>query len=256
MYYLTRQALSRSHTFAIMSNTTIVHGTDPLRPATSGKLNWLRAAVLGANDGIVSIAGVVVGVAAATVESGPIFTAGIAGLAAGALSMATGEYVSVSAQRDTERALLYKERQELRDLPAEELDELTAIYESKGLAPQTARQVAVELTEHDALLAHAEAELGIDPDGLANPYHAAFSSAIAFVAGALLPLIAVLISPAPERVPVTMVAMCFALILTGYISATIGDASRVTAILRVTVGGLAAMGATYTIGTLVGHVIG
>lgn len=154
---------------------------------------------------------IVIGVAAATAERGPIFTAGIAGLAAGALSMAMGEYVSVSTQRDTERALLAKERQELRDLPDEELDELAAIYERKGLAPHTARQVAIELTEHDAFLAHAEAELGIDPHGLTNPNHAAFSSAIAFLTGALLPLIAVLIPPAASRIPVTMIAVSLAL---------------------------------------------
>ncbi|MUL47148.1 VIT family protein [Mycobacterium sp. CBMA293] len=238
-----------------MSETTARHTAEPHTIAASGKLNWLRAGVLGANDGIVSVAGIVIGVAAATADQGPIFTAGIAGLAAGALSMAMGEYVSVSTQRDTERALLAKERQELCDLPDEELDELTAIYEAKGLAPHTARQVAVELTEHDAFLAHAEAELGIHPHELTNPYHAAFSSAIAFLAGALLPLIAVLIPPAPDRMPVTMVAVSLALVLTGYISATIGNANRVTAILRVTVGGLAAMAATYAIGTLVGHAI-
>jgi vacuolar iron transporter family protein len=238
-----------------MPETTTLHNAEPHAAAASGKLNWLRAGVLGANDGIVSVAGIVIGVAAATAQRGPILTAGIAGLAAGALSMAMGEYVSVSTQRDTERALLAKERQELHDLPDEELDELTAIYERKGLAPHTARQVAIELTEHDAFLAHAEAELGIDPHGLTNPHHAALSSAIAFLTGALLPLIAVLMPPAANRIPVTMIAVSLALVLTGYISATIGNANRITAILRVTLGGLAAMAATYAIGTLVGHTL-
>ena len=130
----------------------------------SGRLNWLRAGVLGANDGIVSIAGLVVGVAGATSSRGVILTAGLAGLVAGALSMAGGEYVSVSTQRDTEQALLAKERWELEHLAEHELDELTEIYHSKGLSDQLARQVAIELTAHDALGAHAEAELGIDPN--------------------------------------------------------------------------------------------
>ena len=140
--------------------------------------------MLGANDGIVSTAGIVVGVAAATVERGPILTAGIAGLAAGAVSMALGEYVSVSTQRDTERALLRKERRELKEDPEAELDELTALYEAKGLSSATARSAAEELTEHDAFAAHAEVELGIDPEDLTNPWMAAVSSAVSFTVGA------------------------------------------------------------------------
>src|SRR5690349_18423113 len=137
---------------------------------TSALLNWLRAAVLGANDGIVSVAGLVMGIAGATTDRHTILVAGLAGLVAGALSMAAGEYVSVSTQRDTERALLAKERAELRDEPEEELAELAGLYVAKGLSEQTARQVAVELTEHDALAAHADIELGIDPDALTNPW--------------------------------------------------------------------------------------
>ena len=144
--------------------------------------------MLGANDGIVSVAGIVVGVAGATSSRGPILTAGLAGLVAGAASMSLGEYVSVSSQRDSERALLDKERRELREEPDEELEELTAIYEAKGLTRQTAELVAAELTANDAFAAHAEVELGIDPNDVVNPWHAAAASATAFVIGALLPL--------------------------------------------------------------------
>ena len=151
---------------------------------------------MGANDGIVSTAGIVIGVAAATAEREPVLTAGIAGLAAGALSMAVGEYVSVSTQRDTERALLYTEGQELKLQPDAELDELTALYEARGLSAQTARQAATELTAHDPLAAHAELELRIDPEELTNPWLAAISSAVSFTIGALLPLIAILLPPA------------------------------------------------------------
>jgi VIT1/CCC1 family predicted Fe2+/Mn2+ transporter len=171
------------------------HPAEPHVGAIGTKLNWLRAGVLGANDGIVSVAGIVVGVAAATVERSPIITAGVAGLVAGALSMALGEYVSVSTQRDTERALLDKERRELIEEPEAELEELVGMYRAKGLSPETARTVAVELTAHDAFAAHIDIELGIDPDELTNPWHAAISSAIAFTVGALLPLLAILLPP-------------------------------------------------------------
>src|SRR3954451_22808698 len=156
-------------------------------------LNWLRAAVLGANDGIVSTAGLVMGVAGATTDRTAIFIAGLAGLVAGALSMAAGEYVSVSTQRDTEQALLAKERRELEEEPDEELAELAGLYMDKGLSEDTARQVALELTSHDALAAHAEVELGIDPDALTNPWQAALASMIAFTVGALLPMLMILL---------------------------------------------------------------
>ncbi|MDQ2850971.1 MAG: VIT family protein, partial [Actinomycetota bacterium] len=149
------------------------HEGEPHTAAGNGRLNWLRAGVLGANDGIVSVAGIVVGVAGATAKSGPIFTAGLAGLVAGAVSMALGEYVSVSTQRDSETAMLAKERRELSETPEEELRELTAIYQAKGLSAHTAQQVATELTERDALAAHLDAELGMDPNDLANPVQAA-----------------------------------------------------------------------------------
>lgn len=232
---------------------------EPREPESSGqglnaKLNWLRAGVLGANDGIVSTAGLVVGVAAATVDRGPILTAGIAGLAAGAVSMALGEYVSVSTQRDTERALLMKERAELRELPEQELEELVDLYEAKGLSPATARLVAEELTEHDAFAAHADVELGIDPDDLTNPWQAAVSSAISFTIGALLPLIAILSTPPHLRIPVTFVAVLVALALTGSISARLGGARRGRAVARVVIGGAVAMVVTYVIGQAFGTI--
>jgi VIT1/CCC1 family predicted Fe2+/Mn2+ transporter len=223
--------------------------------SVSSKLNWLRAGVLGANDGIVSTAGIVVGVAAATVERGPILTAGIAGLAAGAVSMALGEYVSVSTQRDTEQALLRKERRELHADPAAELDELTGLYEAKGLRPETARTVAEELTAHDAFAAHAEVELGIDPDELTNPWQAALSSALSFTVGALLPLLAILLPPTTWRIPVTVVAVLLALMITGAVSAGLGGAPKGRAVLRNVIGGGLALIITYAIGHLVGAAI-
>jgi VIT1/CCC1 family predicted Fe2+/Mn2+ transporter len=222
----------------------------------SSKLNWLRAGVLGANDGIVSTAGIVVGVAAATAERGPILTAGVAGLVAGAVSMALGEFVSVSTQRDTERALLTKERRELRDDPAAELEELADLYEQRGLSPATARTVAQELSDHDAVRAHAEVELGIDPDNLTNPWQAALSSALAFTIGALLPLIAILLPPTTFRVPVTVVAVLAALAITGLTSARLGGAPPGSATIRNVVGGGLALAITYAIGYLVGAAVG
>lgn len=218
----------------------------------AAKLNWLRAGVLGANDGIVSTAGLVVGVAAAASSTSAIVTAGIAGISAGAISMAVGEYVSVSTQRDAEAALLAQEYRELEEDPADELAELTAIYHAKGLSAETARQVAEELTAYDAFAAHAEAELGLNPDELTNPWHAAFSSAVAFTLGALLPLLAILLPPTTARIPVTMVAVLLALALTGSVSAWLGGSNRVRAVARVVLGGALAMAVTYGIGQLAG----
>jgi VIT1/CCC1 family predicted Fe2+/Mn2+ transporter len=230
--------------------------SEPHHGAVTNRINWLRAAVLGANDGIVSTAGIVIGVAAASVERGPVLTAGIAGLAAGALSMAVGEYVSVSTQRDTERALLYMEGQELKLQPAAELDELAGLYEARGLSAQTARQVATELTAFDPLAAHAELELRIDPENLTNPWLAAFSSAVSFTAGALLPLIAILLPPASARIAVTVIAVLLALGITGWVAARLGGAKSLRPVLRVTAGGALAMAITFAIGHLVGATIG
>ncbi|MBO1756322.1 VIT family protein [Allobranchiibius sp. CTAmp26] len=236
-------------------STYAPHAAEPHDASMAGRLNWLRAGVLGANDGIVSVAGIVVGVAGATAGRQPIVVAGVAGLVAGALSMAAGEYVSVSTQRDTEQALLEKERTELREMPEEELEELTGMYESKGLPRPLAEQVAHHLTEHDALGAHAEVELGIDPDELTNPWHAAFASLAAFFVGALLPFIAILIPGPSWRVPVTFVAVLLALAVTGKVSADLGGAPRRAAILRNVGGGAIAMVITYVVGHLVGGVV-
>jgi vacuolar iron transporter family protein len=228
------------------------HDDEPHQGGTPYLLNWLRAAVLGANDGIVSVAGLVMGVAGATTHRDTIAVAGMAGLVAGALSMAAGEYVSVSSQRDTEQALLAKERRELAEEPEEELAELAGIYRDKGLSEVTARQVALELTEHDALGAHAEAELGIDPNDLTNPWHAAWASMTAFTVGALLPLVAILLPPVTGRIPVTALSVVIALVLTGGISSTVGGARARPAVLRNVIGGMLAMAVTYAIGSLVG----
>jgi VIT1/CCC1 family predicted Fe2+/Mn2+ transporter len=221
-----------------------------------GRLNGLRAAVLGANDGIVSTAGIVIGVAGATLDPFPILTAGIAGLTAGALSMAVGEYVSVSAQRDGEKALLDTERRELAEMPEEELAELAGLYEEKGLDPVLALEVARQLHAHDALAAHAETELGINPDELTSPWVAALSSAVSFTVGSVLPLAAIVFAPADIKIPVTVVAVAAALVLTGYLSARAGGTPILRAILRNVAGGLLAMGVTYGIGRLVGHTLG
>ena len=216
------------------------------------KLNWLRAAVLGSNDGIVSVASIIVGVAGASDSTGFVLTAGVAGLVAGALSMAVGEYVSVSTQRDTEEALLEIERVELRDEPDAELDELASLYEAKGLSKETARIVAEELTRHDAFAAHVETELRIDPHSLANPWHASVASAGAFLSGAFIPLIAFALPPADLRIPVTAAAVLAALVVTGALSAHAGGANKMRATLRVVFGGALAMAITFGIGKIFG----
>jgi VIT1/CCC1 family predicted Fe2+/Mn2+ transporter len=219
------------------------------------RLNWLRAGVLGGNDGIVSTAGIVLGVAGATATRSTILTAGIAGLAAGAMSMAVGEYVSVSSQRDSEKALLERERGELRDTPDEELAELTDMYAAKGLTHDLAAEVAEQLTATDALAAHAEVELGINPVNLTSPWHAALASMVAFTLGALLPLVAITVPPADLRVPVTVVAVLAALAVTGVVSGRLGKAPLSRPLWRNVIGGSVAMAVTYGIGTLVGHVV-
>jgi VIT1/CCC1 family predicted Fe2+/Mn2+ transporter len=241
-------------------------GGDPVRPPApdplhvgeqhhgdvSAKLNWLRAGVLGANDGIVSVAGIVVGVAGATADRLTILTAGIAGLVAGAFSMAGGEYVSVSTQRDTEAALLRREEWELANLPGPELEELTEIYQGKGLTPVLARQVAEQLTAKDALQAHAEAELGIDPASLTSPWVAAGASFLSFVTGALLPLVAIIAPPHAARVWVCAAAVVAALALTGTVSARLGHAPAGRAVARNVGMGVLAMVVTYGVGLVVG----
>lgn len=233
-------------------STSDAHANEPHLGDLSGKLNWLRAGVLGANDGIVSVASLVVGVAGATTNSAPLLTAGIAGLVGGAISMALGEYVSVSSQSDSQRALIAKEKKELTEQPELELAELAGLYEAKGLTSATARQVAQELTAHDPLAAHLDIELGIRENSVVSPWAAAGASALAFTIGALLPLLAILLPPAEVRVPVTFVVVLLALAATGYTSARIGGSAVLRPTIRVVFGGALALAATYAIGTLLG----
>lgn len=218
----------------------------------NSRLNWLRAGVLGANDGIVSTAGIVMGVAGATADRQALLIAGMAGLVAGALSMAGGEYVSVSSQKDTEIAHLARQARELAEQPEVELAVLARIYHGKGLSPATAEIVARELTHHDALAAHAEAELGISAEERTSPVHAALASAIAFFLGALIPLAAILLSPVGSRVAVTVAAVGVALALTGWTSARLGGAGAARPITRNLVVGALAMGLTWLVGNFVG----
>jgi VIT1/CCC1 family predicted Fe2+/Mn2+ transporter len=232
------------------------HWHDDVDDDVGGRLNWLRAGVLGANDGIVSTAGVVMGVAGATDDSHTILIAGIAALTAGALSMGAGEYVSVSTQRDSERSILAMEETELEQMPVTEQQELARMYREKGLSRETAEKVAAELTAKDALRAHADIEFGIDPDALTNPWHAAWASMIAFTVGALLPLLVVAFVPDGARIITTVLAVVAALALAGGVSAKLGYSPRLPAILRNVSGGLLAMGVTYLIGTLAGTQLG
>ncbi len=232
------------------------HDDEPHGEGLRSRLNWLRAGVLGANDGIVSTAGLVVGVAGATTDRTTIVVAGVAGLVAGAMSMGAGEYVSVSTQRDSEKALLDKERRELLEEPEEELAELAGIYQDKGLDEATALEVARQLTAHDALRAHADVELGIDPDDLTSAWQAAFASMIAFTFGALLPLLTIALLPESTRVAVTVASVGLALALTGWASARLGYGPAGRAVARNVGGGIFAMVFTYAIGTLLGTSIG
>lgn len=225
---------------------------EPHNNKTNKKLNWLRASVLGANDGIVSTASIIVGVAGASPEISVVMTAGVAGMVAGALSMGVGEYISVSTQRDTERALIEKERQELLDNPEKELEELATIYESKGLSHDTAQLVAKELSEKDAFAAHLDAELGIHPDHLTDPWHAAYASTASFICGAIIPIVMILIAPINMRIPVTFLGVLIALVFTGALSAYAGEANIPKAIIRVTTGGILAMIVTFGIGSIFG----
>ncbi|SER37244.1 VIT1/CCC1 transporter family protein [Neolewinella agarilytica] len=214
--------------------------------------NWLRAAVLGANDGILSVASVAIGVAAASVGREPIVLASVAALVAGALSMAAGEYVSVSSQSDLEKADLERERKELADTPEEELRELAAIYEGRGLRPDTALEVARQMTEHDALLAHARDELGISDMTEADPLQAALASGAAFTVGGAMPVLVSLFVPLSSMVPAQYVFGILALALLGFLSARTGGASIWRPILRITFWGTAAMGLTALVGYLFG----
>ena len=217
----------------------------------SSKLNWLRAGVLGANDGIVSTAGLVFGVAGATADQRALLIAGLAGLVAGALSMAGGEYVSVSSQRDTELAALAQQRQDADNDPGYLHTQLRRYYVEQGLPDELAERVATEMGD-DALGHHALTSLGIDADDTVSPWAAARASMLAFIAGALIPLLAILVSPTAVRLPATLAAVWVALLLTGFASARLGDAAPWRPMLRNLVVGTLTMGLTYAVGMVVG----
>ncbi|MCH1884267.1 VIT family protein [Agrococcus sp. ARC_14] len=223
----------------------------PVESMTS-KLNWLRAGVLGANDGIVSTSALMVGVAGAGTSVGGVLTAGLAALVAGAFSMGVGEYVSVSSQRDSERAAIRREQLFLEAQPEAQVDQLAHMYELRGLKPATAHQVAVELTDADPLRAHLDVEYKLDPEDLNNPWSAAAASALAFTLGSLVPLLAALLSPAAWMPWPIIVATVLALLVTGIVSARIGASSKRAAMLRVLLGGIVALAATWLIGSLFG----
>lgn len=224
----------------------------PQEPHKSHRSNWLRASVLGVNDGTVSVASLMLGVSTAHGNSSFILTAGIAGLVAGALSMAVGEYVSVSSQRDSERADINIETRSLSENPDEELAELAEIYEKRGLDPQLAKTVAEQLHAHDAISAHLRDEIGIDGDALSNPTQAAIASAMAFSVGAIGPIIATLAVNKSETTMAVVIASLLILGISGAIGAFLGGGNRLRAAARVFVGGGVAMAAT----ALIGHIIG
>ena len=221
----------------------------------SQRIGWLRAAVLGANDGIVSTASLLVGVAAAGTSRSSILVAGVAGLVAGAMSMAAGEYVSVSSQADTEQADLSRERKELRAAPARELEELRQIYVARGLDPELALRVAKQLTERNALAAHARDELGLSVVHTARPVQAAMASAATFAVGAAVPLILAALVPTPRIVLMVPLGSLFSLAALGALSAEAGGARRGRAVLRVTLWGALAMALTAAIGRLFGTAV-
>jgi VIT1/CCC1 family predicted Fe2+/Mn2+ transporter len=221
-------------------------------PHFLNRSNWLRAAVLGANDGIVSVSSLIVGVAAATPDRSAVLIAGVAGLVAGAMSMAAGEYVSVSSQSDIERADIARERRALDMMPEDELRELVAIYEDRGLSPKTARIVAQELTENDALAAHLRDELGLTDHLSANPLQAALSSGLTFCVAAAIPLIGAILAPAAFIIPVVLVLTIAAMLLLGYLGAWAGGAPAGRAVVRVVVWGTFAMAVTAVIGRIFG----
>jgi len=216
------------------------------------RTGWLRAAVLGANDGIVSVSSLILGVAAATSEPGAILVAGVAGLVAGAMSMAAGEFISVSSQADSERSDIRREQQALADMPEHELEELAALYEARGLSPATALTVARELSAHDALTAHVRDELGLTEQLAARPLQAALASGVTFSTAAAIPLVAAWLAPAGTIVPVVLVISVLMLAMLGALGARVGGAPLLRATLRVVGWGIFAMAVTAAIGSLFG----
>ena len=221
---------------------------------SNNQLNKLRAAVLGANDGFVSTAGLVLGVVGAAADKDAIVLAGFAGLVAGAISMAAGEFVSVSSQRDSEKAFLKKAKN--KHSKHSLLDEIIEIYTEKGISKKTAAQAAKELEENGTLMIELEKELGIDPDDLTNPWSAAIASAISFVVGAAVPLAAIVLAPSEWQIPATVVAVLISLILAGVLSAHAGEANKARAALRIVIWGVGAMAITYAIGHIIGVNVG
>lgn len=228
----------------------------PSDMAGNSKLNKLRAAVLGANDGIVSTSSVVMGVAGATADTKAITLAGLAALVAGALSMAVGEYVSVSSQSDAEKAFIELEKEDLRDDPHGELDELAREYVKLGLTRKTADQVAIELTRKDALRSHLHVHFNLDPDDINSPWQAAIASLVSFTIGGLIPFLVIILTPPDWRVGATIGAVLVALFAVGYLSADAGNAPKKRAVSRVVLGGLLAMIITYYVGVLFGTTVG
>jgi VIT1/CCC1 family predicted Fe2+/Mn2+ transporter len=237
---------------AALEATGDTSGSEPQAAGIASKLNWLRAGVLGANDGIVSTSAIIFGVAGASAAHSTILLAGIAAIVAGAMSMAAGEYVSVSSQRDLEEAELAAEREEIAADPAGELQELTGLLEARGIDPDLSRQVAQQLTERDALTAHARLEIGIDPSAVSNPWAAAFASMLSFIIGGLIPFLATVLAPRTAGVWVSGGAVLLALAVTGWISAKLGGAARWPSIARNVIGGLLAMGVTFAVGSIAG----
>lgn len=238
-----------------MTDANVFHSNRP-EPHDSGsaahKLNWLRAGVLGANDGIVSVAATVVGVAGATTGNTAVMIAGTAAVVGGAISMALGEYVSVSSSSDSQNALIAKEKRELAEDPEGEFEELKEIYRSQGLTEKTAHRVAEELTAHDALGAHLRAELHMDEDEVVSPWHAAGASFLAFLLGALLPFLTIILAPEAIRVPLTFATTLVALAITGATGAWLGGAKVLPATLRVVIGGALALAVTFGVGAWLG----
>lgn len=240
------------------ASTFNIHNMEPhSNSAYQEKLNRLRAGVLGANDGIVSVAATVVGVAGATTSTPAIAIAAAAAVVGGAISMALGEYVSVSSQVDSQEALIAKEKTELAEEPEAELDELTALLMQRGLSERTARSAAIEMTEKGALEAHLDIELGIDQEDIPSPWSAAFASAGAFFVGSMLPTLLILLCPVAWRIPATFIGVLLALAFTGTLGAKWGGSPRYgRAALRVVIGGALALIVTYGIGLLLGTSIG
>jgi VIT1/CCC1 family predicted Fe2+/Mn2+ transporter len=235
-----------------MTDSEIVELIETPSSRILSTLNWLRAGVLGANDGVVSTAAIIFGVAGASATHATIMLAGIAAVAAGALSMAAGEYVSVSAQRDLEQAELARQRVDLARDPERELALLARLFEQRGVEATIAVEVAQQMSAKDALGVHARAELGIDPENVTNPWSAAFASMFSFIVGGAIPIAAMVLSPRPIEIWITGIAVIIAMVTTGVVSARLGRTPVVRSVVRNVVGGLLAMTVTYGVGKLAG----